>query len=153
MEVVCTVGELVVVDKTAYLGQGVHVAEHGGDRVQRDAGSRQEMQMDREDDLLQDHQVVGEDEAVDGGRHRPLQRVLERHEALIKRGVGDRGEQILQRGVGNGLHVGQGGHGLVGKRALGPQVPDAVVCHDGMLVRGAIGLQRDSPAKLFEPVR
>ncbi len=83
----------------------MHVTAHARNVVQRDAGARQQMQVDRQDDLLQDDEVVGEDESVDGGRHGPLEGVLDGHEPLIEGGVGHGPEQILERGVGDRVDV------------------------------------------------
>jgi hypothetical protein len=51
--------------------------------------------VNRQDDLLENDEIVVEDQPVDGGRDRTLQRVFEGHQALIDRGVGDGAQEIL----------------------------------------------------------
>jgi hypothetical protein len=83
----------------------------------------------RDDDLSDDDQVVVEHQSVDRGRDRSLDRVLQRHETLIERGIGHRRQEVGERVAGHGLDVFHGGDGLVGERTLRPEVANPQRSH------------------------
>jgi len=92
----------------------MRVRGHDADVFQRETGTGHQVEMDVHDDLTLDVQLDVVDQAVDGGAHRALDGVLDRHEPEVRLPAGDGLED-----VGDGTQRPQLGPGQIGLREEG----------------------------------
>ena len=90
--------------------------------------------MDGENYFLNDDQVVIENESIYCRLHGALEGVLHRYERSCNLTGSDRGEEIFNRHVGHRLDFSETEDRFVGEGALGAQVTNARIVHDGMLL-------------------